>query len=97
MEEGKWTVRRSRVARNAVVIGLLVVGFWLLSLCDESLLAHAVHDTNKPVIYHGFGCLHLYGGDSAKAHQYFTSARENRFWPALGYIAAEVELAGRAK
>lgn len=90
------TVREDLMLEEVPVYRDLLL-FYKGKISEESLLAHAEYDTNKPIIYHGLGCLHLYGGDSAKAHQYFTVARGNRYWPALGYIAAEVELAGRAK
>ena len=41
MEVRGWTVRRSSVVRTAIVIGVLVVGFWLLSSSEGMLLADA--------------------------------------------------------
>ena len=64
LEVGSWIVQRSSVARTAVVIGALVVGFWLLLLWDGIPLANAVRPTIKSPGYRA--ALHQWGFDPAK-------------------------------
>lgn len=63
---------------------------------EEELVSRAEEwELYEPLVYYGLGRWSLYNGDAAKADDYFTKARDNNLWPHLGYIAAEVELAGR--
>ncbi|MFQ5811768.1 MAG: hypothetical protein ACE5I2_01035 [Anaerolineae bacterium] len=72
LEVGSWTVQRSSVARTAVVIGVLALGFWMLPLLDGIPLADAVRPTMKrrPELVEGssgYGAApHQWGFDPAK-------------------------------
>jgi tetratricopeptide (TPR) repeat protein len=50
-------------------------------------------EPEKATIYYGLGCWHLYNDDPTKAGDYFRECITGDYWPAFGYISAEVELA----
>ena len=59
----------------------------------ESLLARAQSPLDQASLNYGIGNWHLYNGRPEQAASYFEAAIESPFWPAFGFIAAEVELA----
>ncbi|HWQ33762.1 MAG TPA: tetratricopeptide repeat protein [Blastocatellia bacterium] len=54
-------------------------------------------DLEIATIGYGLGNWHLYNGNPAKAEEYFRKIVSGRYWPAFGFIAAEVELARKGK
>jgi tetratricopeptide (TPR) repeat protein len=50
-------------------------------------------DLEIATIGYGIGNWHLYHGNRAKAEEYFRRIVSGKYWPAFGFIAAEVELA----
>lgn len=54
-------------------------------------------DLEIATIGYGLGNWHLYNGNPAKAEEYFRKIVAGRYWPAFGFIAAEVELARKGK
>ena len=42
---------------------------------------------------YGLGNWHFYNGNRTKAEEYFRKITTGKYWPAFGFIAAEVELA----
>lgn len=52
-------------------------------------------DLEIATVGYGLGNWHLYNGQRAKAEEYFRKITAGKYWPAFGFIAAEVELAKR--
>jgi tetratricopeptide (TPR) repeat protein len=50
-------------------------------------------DSELATVGYGLGNWHLYNGNRAKAEEHFRRIVSGKFWPAFGFIAAEVELA----
>jgi tetratricopeptide (TPR) repeat protein len=49
-------------------------------------------DLETATVGYGFGCWFLYNNDVAAARAYFERIVKTKYWPAFGFIAAEVEL-----
>jgi tetratricopeptide (TPR) repeat protein len=54
-------------------------------------------DLEIATVGYGLGNWYLYNGNPAKAEEYFRRIVAGRYWPAFGFIAAEVELARKGK
>lgn len=50
-------------------------------------------DLEIATVGYGLGNWHLYNGNRTKAQEYFRKITAGKYWPAFGFIAAEVELA----
>jgi tetratricopeptide (TPR) repeat protein len=50
-------------------------------------------DLEIATVGYGLGNWHHYNGNRAKAEEYFRKITAGKYWPAFGFIAAEVELA----
>jgi tetratricopeptide (TPR) repeat protein len=50
-------------------------------------------DLEIATVGYGLGNWHWYNGNRAKAEEYFRKITSGKYWPAFGFIAAEVELA----
>jgi tetratricopeptide (TPR) repeat protein len=64
-----------------------------LKKVDELLNMQEATDLEIATVGYGLGNWHLYSGNRAKADEYFRRIVSGKFWPAFGFIAAEVELA----
>jgi tetratricopeptide (TPR) repeat protein len=54
-------------------------------------------DLEIATLGYGLGNWHLYNGNQARAEEYFRKIVSGKYWPAFGFIAAETELARKAK
>jgi tetratricopeptide (TPR) repeat protein len=54
-------------------------------------------DLEIATVGYGLGNWHLYNGNQARAEEYFRKIVSGKYWPAFGFIAAETELARKAK
>jgi tetratricopeptide (TPR) repeat protein len=54
-------------------------------------------DLEIATVGYGIGNWHLYNGNGAKAEEYFRKIVAGKYWPAFGFIAAEAELARKAR
>lgn len=52
-------------------------------------------DLEIATVGYGLGNWHWYNGNRKKAEEYFRKITSGKYWPAFGFIAAEVELAGK--
>ena len=50
-------------------------------------------DLEIATVGYGLGNWHFYNGNRTKAEEYFRKITAGKYWPAFGFIAAEVELA----
>lgn len=50
-------------------------------------------DLEIATVGYGLGNWHFYNGNRTKAEEYFRKITTGKYWPAFGFIAAEVELA----
>jgi tetratricopeptide (TPR) repeat protein len=58
---------------------------------DSLLVVEGASDLDLATQGYGVGNWHLCNGDTASALQIFTRVLEGKYWPAFGYIAAEVD------
>lgn len=60
---------------------------------EELVNVEKATDLEIATVGYGVGNWHLYNGNRAKAEEYFRKIVSGKYWPAFGFIAAEVELA----
>ncbi len=59
---------------------------------ESELLNEKSTDLEVATVGYGIGNWRLYNGNKAKAREYFERVVSGKYWPAFGFIAAEVEL-----
>jgi tetratricopeptide (TPR) repeat protein len=59
---------------------------------SELVKVEKATDLEIATVGYGLGNWHLYHGNRAKAEEYFRKIVAGKYWPAFGFIAAEVEL-----
>ena len=59
---------------------------------ESELLNEKSTDLEIATVGYGIGNWHLYNGNKAKARETFERVVSGKYWPAFGFIAAEVEL-----
>jgi len=60
---------------------------------DEVAAQMGTGALEQSTVGYGLGLWHLLNGRPEKAREYFEKASAGEYWPAFGYVAAEVELA----
>ncbi|HVF88935.1 MAG TPA: tetratricopeptide repeat protein [Blastocatellia bacterium] len=60
---------------------------------ESEIVNDKMTDLEIATVGYGIGNWHLYGGDRAKAKEYFERVLASKYWPAFGFIASEAELA----
>lgn len=64
---------------------------------DDLVNVKVANDSEVATLGYGLGNWHLYNGNRTRADECFRRVVAGKFWPAFGFIAAEVELANAKK
>lgn len=67
--------------------------FYAGTIDSEALIPEDASELDKATLRYGLGNWHQRNGDAKKARAAFEEVLSGPYWPAFGYIAAEVELA----
>jgi len=59
---------------------------------ESDIINDKMTDLEIATVGYGIGNWYLYGGDRAKAKEYFERVVASKYWPAFGFIASEAEL-----